>query len=250
MPLFRRREPIVTAHTPLGTGSESTSGPEKRRTRGRDQIERDLRRQLAILASRHETAEMDEPELGLVVQAHRNIGGSYVMWRSSWDRRLRQIKGPGGSGPLSAERWPAQIVENGWGLILLGVPPGASCMIDRAPVVKTASTSTRRSRRDVVLAMPLAAQTRARDAPPDHAGADGDGSSQHVARVDAGWRRPAAGAACARMGDGRRPACAGSAPDQLGSSVAVAASATGLNGLRLVGDQPEAPLPCGEARAA
>jgi len=161
MPLFGRREQSVTAHTTLRTNPESTWGREKRRTRGRAAIERDLRRQLAILAARHETGELDEPELGLVVQAHRNIAGSYAAWRSCWDRRLRQIKSPSASGALSADRWPDQIVENGWGLILLCVPPGTSSMVDRAPRLKTAATSTRRARRDVVLAMPLAARTTA-----------------------------------------------------------------------------------------
>ena len=161
MPLLRRRPANVNAQTPLRRAPEFAAVEQKNlKKRNRGAVERDLRRQLAILAARHETGEMDELECGLILQAHRNTDGSYAVWRSCCDRRLRQMKAPGRRpGSLSIPHaWPAQIPEGGWGLILLAVPSGTTSMVDRRPTLKSAATPTL-TRREALLASPVSALT-------------------------------------------------------------------------------------------
>jgi hypothetical protein len=156
--LLRRRQPeTVNAHTPLRRGTDSPDVESKSlKKRNRRAVERDLRRQLAILAARHETAELAELEVGLILLAHRNTHGSYVDWRSCLDRRLRQMKAPGQRPERTLQAWPAQIPEGGWGLILLAVPAGTTSMADRR--LKGAPTATR-TRRETLLASPISALT-------------------------------------------------------------------------------------------
>jgi hypothetical protein len=157
MVLLRRRPANVNAQTPLRRGTDSPDVESKSlKKRNRGAVERDLRRQLAILAARHETGEMAELEVGLILLAHRNTHGSYADWRSCLDRRLRQMKAPGQRPERTPRAWPAQIPEGGWGLILLAVPSGTASMVDRR--LKSAPTATR-TRRETLLASPISALT-------------------------------------------------------------------------------------------
>jgi hypothetical protein len=102
---------------------------------------------------------MDEPAVGLVVQIHRDVHGSYATWRAAWDRRLRHMKAPGSKvGALSASSWPAAVADGGWGLILLGVPVGTTSMVDRSSS-KTKGLSSTTARRETLLSAPLAMQS-------------------------------------------------------------------------------------------
>ena len=161
MRLLGRRPEHVNAQAPLSGGADRAAVERKNlKKRNRGAVERDLRRQLAILAARHKTGEMKEVEVGLIVQAHRNVHGSYADWRSRLDRRLRQMKAPGQRpGSISIPHaWPAQIPEGGWGMILLVVPSGTASMVDRRPTLKSSGTATL-TRREALLAYPVSALT-------------------------------------------------------------------------------------------
>jgi hypothetical protein len=156
--LLRRRQPeTVNAHTSLRRGTDSPDVDWKSlKKRNRGAVERDLRRQLAILDARHETGEMSELDVGLILHAHRNTRGSYADWRSCLDRRLRQMKGPVQRPERTIHAWPAQIPEGGWGMILLAVPSGTASMVDRR---LKGAPSTTRTRRETLLASPISALT-------------------------------------------------------------------------------------------
>lgn len=177
MALLRRRPAPVNADVPLRSAEIPSVAPKSLKKRNRGAVERDLRRQLAILAARHETGEWDEVEFGLILQAHRNTHGSYATWRSCLDRRLRQMKAPGKRpGSISVPHaWPAQIPEGGWGMILLAVPSGTTSMADRRPRLKGAATTTL-TRRETLLADPISALTTSvmmlKKLPPDVMGMD------------------------------------------------------------------------------
>ena len=159
MLLLRRRPENVNAQTPLARApARAGVASQNLKKRNKAAVERDLRRQLAILAARYETGEMKEIECGLILLAHRNTHGSYAEWKSSLDRRLRQMKAPGQRPEGTPRAWPAQIPEGGWGVILLVVPAGTTSMVDRTPRLKGASTATR-TRRETLLASPVSALT-------------------------------------------------------------------------------------------
>jgi hypothetical protein len=162
MRFFRQRQhPSVNAHTPLREQPASAWGTRTRNAaaRGERAVAADLRRKLLVLAARHETGEFDGAEIALVVQAHRNMQGSYKTWRHSWDRRLRQMTSPSHPrGHLSADRWPAEVITGGWSMILLGVGPQTTTMVDRRPLkFKGAQAPPRR--REALLAEPRVAFT-------------------------------------------------------------------------------------------
>ena len=84
MRFFRQRQDrAINAHTPLREQPPSAWGTRTRNAaaRGERGVAADLRHKLLVLAARHETGEFDSAEIALLIQAHRDIQGSYKTWR-------------------------------------------------------------------------------------------------------------------------------------------------------------------------